>query len=135
MKGLSAVVRSKNYIWEGLIQLMHVPELVMEKQLYFPMEQMIMGSKDVLKKDAIAFVMREQLKQQLAIKDLLTDTEYINMKKKMLVRFTNHYEPLYFKQPNITFLAVQMEKLVVYRFNQFLFLRLVMSNAKRGMCK
>ena len=101
MKELSVVVRSKNYIWEGLIQLMHAPEPVMEKQLCLAMEQMIMGSKDVLKKDAIAFVMREQLKQQLAIKDLLTDTEYINMKKKMLVRFTNHYEPLYFKHAKI----------------------------------
>ena len=88
------VVQSKNYIWEGSIQLMHVPELVMEKQPYFPMEQMIMGSKDVLKMDAIAFVMREQPKQQLAIKSLLTDTEFINMKKKILVRFTHNYEPL-----------------------------------------
>ena len=98
MKGLSAVVRSKNYIWEGLIQLMHVPELVMEKQLYFPMEKMIMGFKDVLKKDAIAFVMWEQPKQQLAIKDLLMDTEYINMRKEILVRFTYNYERLYFKE-------------------------------------
>ena len=92
------VVPSKNYIWEGLIQLMHVPEPVMEKQFCFPMEQMIMGFKDVLKKGAIAFVMREQPKQQLAIKDLLMDTEYINMKKEILVRFTHHYEPLYFKE-------------------------------------
>ena len=98
MKGLSAVVRSKNIIWEDLIQLMHVPELVMEKQLYFPMEQMIMGSKDVLKKDAIAFVMREQSKEQLAIIGLLTDTEFINMKKEILVRFTHNYEPLHFKE-------------------------------------
>ena len=98
MKELSVVVRSNNYIWEGLIQLMHAPEPVMEKQLCLAMEQMIMGFKDVLKKDAIAFVMWEQPKQQLAIKDLLMDTEYINMRKEILVRFTYNYERLYFKE-------------------------------------
>ena len=84
-KGCDAQMTYNTKIRVTLSQSKNVLLCAKEKLQRFYLEQMILGSIDAVKMDAVAFAIWALLKLQPVPQPHMMDTECINMKKKALV--------------------------------------------------